>query len=113
MDINYSFWKVGKVTKKPPCYVPPIFTQSNTWAKSEQEKADTFAEHLENTFKPSNITSDILPMITNTTGNKIKLISLTEVRDIIKQLRPRKVPDLDMLTADILYEMPKRAFVIL
>lgn len=48
----------------------------------------------------------------NTTGNKIKLTSSTEVRDIKKKF-PRKAHGLDMLTADIVCEMPKKAFVML
>lgn len=112
-DTNYSLWKVAKATKRPPSYVPPIRTRTNTWARSEQEKADTFAEHLENVFTSNNISSDIQPTITNTTGNKIKLTSPTEVQDIIKKLKPRKAPGHDMLTAEILKELPMKAFVML
>lgn len=52
MDTNYSLWKVARAAGKPPSYMPPLRKPNNEWAKSDRDKAEVFANHLEQTFLP-------------------------------------------------------------
>jgi len=38
--------------KRPQIQYPPIRKQDGSWARSEKEKAETFATHLSKIFKP-------------------------------------------------------------
>jgi hypothetical protein len=49
---NYSLWKAIKKTKQITKSSPPLWTAQGTWARSDNEKASTFAEHLANVFQP-------------------------------------------------------------
>lgn len=46
----------------PISHVPPIETNNGEWARSNTEKAKTFAEYLAVAFQPNNINSDITPI---------------------------------------------------
>lgn len=50
---EYSLRKATKRIKKPTTQIPPIQNGNGTWAKSNKQKADVFAEYLEQTFKPN------------------------------------------------------------
>jgi hypothetical protein len=50
---DYSLWKVTKRMKLPRLHNPPIRTPERTWAKDNQQKAEAFANYLEQTFEPS------------------------------------------------------------
>jgi hypothetical protein len=39
--------------KRPRLHKPPIRTPERTWAKDNQQKAEAFANYLEQTFQPS------------------------------------------------------------
>lgn len=51
-DSDYSLWKATKGLKRPKTQIPPIKTNDGKWARSAKDKADLFAEHLEETFQP-------------------------------------------------------------
>jgi hypothetical protein len=48
---DYSLWKAIKKTKEITKSPPPLRTTQGTWARSDIEKANTFAEHLANLFQ--------------------------------------------------------------
>lgn len=50
---DYTLWKATKKLKQPQQAAPPISKQDGTWARTDQEKADTFAEHLTRVFTPN------------------------------------------------------------
>jgi hypothetical protein len=53
---DHTIWKATKKFKRPKISIPPIRKSDRSWAKSDSEKATTFAEHLEQVFTPhSNI----------------------------------------------------------
>ena len=53
---EYSLWKATKHLKRPNTYNPPLFNSKiNKWAKSDKQKAELFANHLENVFKPNSL----------------------------------------------------------
>ena len=49
-NTDYSLWKATKSLKQPTKPIPPLRRPNNTWARSDKEKADTFAQHFENVF---------------------------------------------------------------
>jgi hypothetical protein len=53
-ETNYSLWKATRKLKRPQHHIPPIRKPNNTWARTEEQKAETFAEHLETVFSPIN-----------------------------------------------------------
>jgi hypothetical protein len=54
-DTNYSLWKATRLLKQPTQRIPPIRNADQTWVRSDKEKANTFAGHLEKTFKPNEL----------------------------------------------------------
>lgn len=57
---EYSLWKVTKFPKRPISQIPPIRKNNGRWARNNNNKTETFAEHLQNRFLP-NPGSDELP----------------------------------------------------
>ncbi|KAF9812277.1 hypothetical protein SFRURICE_012829, partial [Spodoptera frugiperda] len=43
---DYSLWKATRRLKRPVNVSPPIRKSDGTWARTDQEKAGTFSEHL-------------------------------------------------------------------
>jgi hypothetical protein len=54
-DTDYSIWKATKRLKQQTKCIPPIRNADHTWARSDIEKANTFAGHLEKTFKQNEL----------------------------------------------------------
>jgi hypothetical protein len=52
-DTDYSRWKETKLLKQPTQHISPIRSEDQTRAPSDKEKANTLAEHLEETFRPN------------------------------------------------------------
>ena len=38
--------------KQPQHHIPPLRLQNNTWARTDEQKATTFAHHLSTVFRP-------------------------------------------------------------
>jgi len=56
-----SIWRPIKTASKPPQENPPIRKQTPTpgpWVRSNQEKADLFADYLVEVFRPNDATTD-------------------------------------------------------
>ncbi|VVC34835.1 Hypothetical protein CINCED_3A020647 [Cinara cedri] len=76
---DYSFWKATRHMKIPRVHVPPI---SKECACSGQDKAETYARHLTEVFKPNDITSEldlIQRQPPDEHGEKIRYFSPLEV----------------------------------
>ena len=94
-NTNYSLWKTTKRIKKPIKQVPAIRKEDNTWARSNEEQAEEFANHLCSTFTPHNSNSSNLNRLTDdetrstnsTTDNQYTIPKTTaqEIRIIIKK----------------------------
>jgi hypothetical protein len=54
-DTYYSLWKATKRLKQPIQRILPIRNEDQTRSRSDEEKANTFAGHLEKTFKPNEL----------------------------------------------------------
>ena len=70
---------MAKATHKPHEYTPP----SKSWARSAEERAETYAEHLEQRFQPNDMTTDVIPDIILTEEDGADLFSPKEIKNII------------------------------
>jgi hypothetical protein len=49
----YSLWNVTKRMKRPVVHTPPTRKEDASWAKDDEQKAELFADYLEQIFKPN------------------------------------------------------------
>jgi hypothetical protein len=84
------------------------------WARSNEQKAQRFTEHLEQIFQPlgsqeeeAMITEDIVQE-----KEEIKLATTIEVKNVInKNINPKKAPGFDLITGEVLKQLPRKAVV--
>lgn len=120
---EYSLWKITKKLKRPPTQIPPIKKADNQWAKSDNERAETFAEHLASVFtswpaiqSPSDHENMIAEFLESPLPMSLPInnFSFTEVQKAIKyKINTKKSPGYDLITGKILNELPKKAIVFL
>ncbi|GBP26472.1 RNA-directed DNA polymerase from mobile element jockey [Eumeta japonica] len=117
-DTNYSLWKITKKLKRPKIHIPPIKTTDGKWVRKEAEKAQVFANHLKDVFKP-------LPS-KNTEHDKevyeyldaalqmclpLKSVSPKETWREISKLQEGKTPGYDLVDAKLLKELPEKGII--
>jgi hypothetical protein len=93
--------------------IPPIRKADRSWAKSDLEKSENFAEQLSQMFTPHNSKYH-----QNNDENEkfldapyqmslpIKAFSLKEVRKVIEKINQHKAPGYDLITGEILRQLP-------
>lgn len=115
-----TLWKATKSFKRPKNSNPPVKQLNGNWARSNEEKANTFAEHLERVFSPLQRTptrsdDEIEHFISAPClmSLPIKSVSPSEVTTEIKSLKKHKTPGFDLITALILQQLPKKGVVLL
>ena len=107
---NYSLWKATKKLKSTVTHRAPIRKSDSSWAKSNIEKAEAFAEHLAGVFQPNSEPSDIdVDNITNVFENSIPLVRRKELRKEIQDLKLKKSPGFDLITSQVLKNLPRKA----
>lgn len=117
-ECNYSLWKATNKFKRPIVQIPPIRNGNGGWARSDDEKASVFGEHLHAVFKP-------LPTLNNQHDLQVsnfleaatqlciplKGVSYTEVKVEIKGLQKGKSPGYDQIDETILSNLPKKGIM--
>lgn len=114
-----SIWKPIKTTRRPKTAIPPIrnqITPTNSWAKSDQEKANLFGAHLAQVFSPHHNYPDL--EITRQLQSKHippthTPFTFQEVRDAVRRLNNKKSPGPDLITPRMLKELPKKGLLTL
>lgn len=113
-ETQYSLWKATKKLKNTIAHSAPIKKADGSWAKSNKEKAEIFAEHLADIFQPNVGASDIdVDNITNNYDNSIPLVTRKELLKEIKSLKLKKAPGFDLITAQVLKNLTKKALSFL
>lgn len=114
-ETEYSLWKATKRIKTPIAQIPPIRKEDGSWARSNKQKAEVFADYLTHVFQPNQIQSDtILETVENLSSEDIVFVTPEEVRNEIRtNLNPRKAPGFDLITGEILKQLPKKGVVML
>jgi len=114
---NYSLWKTTKKLRRKITHVPPILKGDNEYAKTDQEKADTFATHLQNIFTPNEPTTDsneCPPQTENNWHKTIKKVTLKELKRELKyNINPKKSPGYDLITGLVLKKLPTKGLKML
>ena len=107
---DYSLWKMTKKIKRPIAPIPPL-RKGRKWAKSNKEKADMFAEHLEGTFQPYE--NRVVPDRHNTRQEQpIPHVTPKEVKKEIKNnIKTNKAPGFDLINGEMLKQLPKKAIL--
>ncbi len=115
---DYSLWKATKKLKRPVIMCPPIRNKAGTWARSDQEKCDVFADHLEKVFQPhenttSDHTLDDIDLTGKTNYEPIKF-KWKDVRNVIKnEINQHKAPGHDLITGKMLRELPDKCIKLI
>lgn len=112
---NYSLWKVTKRENRPINHIPPVRQLNGEWAVSNEQKAARFAQHLEETFKQTDIPICDLHREQESLvqeDREIKLVTPKEVSKEIKDnISPKKSPGFDLITGEIMKNLPLKAIV--
>jgi len=108
-----SIRKPTRNKRRPQTPNPPIrlnTTPPEPWAKSAKDKAELFATYLSEVFTPydqapeqdieQELAKPIHPL------KHLPAISLKTLKQEIKMLNPRKAPGMDLITAQMLKELP-------
>lgn len=116
---NYSLWKFTKSYSRPTSAIPPIKLIQG-WARTPQQKVDSFAEHLANVFRPNDPDDNVSEENINIFLNQDYQMSppprpatVREVWGTIKHMHDRKAPGFDLITKEILTRLPRKAIVFL
>lgn len=120
-DSDYSLWRATKRISRPVVPIPPIKSSSGAWARSPEEKAQTFAEHLAGVFRPWSENSqeqidtsiEEFMLAPHQLCLPMKPFSYGEIKDVIKCMNPKKSPGFDLMTAKVLRELPPRGISFL
>ncbi|CAG9830537.1 unnamed protein product, partial [Diabrotica balteata] len=110
---EYSLWKATKRIKRPILHSPPMKLEDGSWARNNQQKAERFATHLENTFKLQDDQDDDQDWPEpKQTDENIKTTSPKEVAELIEeQIDPNKAPGYDLITGRLLKNLPRKVIV--
>lgn len=118
---DYSLWKATKKIKRPITVSSPLRKPDSSWARSDQEKANTFAEHLTSVFQPHPYEGPpehkkmVLQHLkaTDSVETMSMRFTIKEVRRVIQKANPKKSPGYDLITNKILQELPDSGIKIL
>lgn len=111
---DYSLWRVTKNLKRPKTQASPIRKEDGTWARENEQKAELFAEHLANIFQPylRQTAEENIPVTNNEDETPITLVTPAEVsNEITKNISSKKSPGFDLITGQILKELPRKGIV--
>ena len=119
---EYSLWKATKYLKRPKQFSPPIKTDTNTWARTNHEKAEIFAKHLKKTFIPfpqtcSNLENSEIESFLDSPLQLSPPIPFFSSKEIEKQLKnesnKKKSPGYDLITVELLKKLPRKGIILL
>lgn len=117
---DYSLWKITKSLKRPQEHMPPLRQSNGEWARKPADKAQVFANFLKDVFKPNEHdtrnTEDEIDQIIESDQQMslpLRLCTPTEIQKTIKNLKKRKAPGFDLITAEVLNHLPRKGIVLL
>ncbi|CAK1542793.1 unnamed protein product [Leptosia nina] len=112
---NYSLWKMTKALKRPKEHMPPLREATGNWSRKPKDKAQLFADFLKDTFKPNepdiHHTEEEIDEILNRDQQlsmPLRPVTPAEVKITINNLKPKKAPGFDLITAEVLKNLPKK-----
>ncbi|KAH8355802.1 hypothetical protein KR084_003316, partial [Drosophila pseudotakahashii] len=114
---KHPLWKAHPNLSAPSETVIPIRDSSGSWARSDKDRACTFALHLRNVFQPNPATNSFAlpspPLRIETETDPIQFQPNEVAKVISEQLKPKKAPGGDLITAKMLIELPNCAVEVI
>ena len=115
---EYELYNATKYLKRPVKRNIPIKNSNNAWLRTDKEKSNAFADHLESTFKPhctNNCSDDIINFldIACQMDLPIKHITPKETKMEISALNNKKSPGYDKIDAHTIKLLPPKAVLFL
>jgi hypothetical protein len=52
-ETDYSLWKATKRLERPVVHTTPTRKEDGSWARNDEQKAELYADYLEQIFKPN------------------------------------------------------------
>jgi len=114
-----TLWKAKKRLKRPQIMIPPLRNADGSWAKNDDDKAKTFAVHLQQVFTPHHLlnpTDAAIPAFQDVPSQMslpIKPFSPNEVVEANAHTNVSKTPGYDLISGKVLKELPKKAITVL
>lgn len=117
---EHSLWKMVKGYNKPQPVSTPIKTGNDSWARSEEEKANAFGIHLGQVFTATeSVNKDWEKDVEDFLKSDMQLsLPITpfrpkEVAAHIRDLDSHKAPGYDLITPIVLKKLPRKGIVFL
>lgn len=117
---NYSLWRITRRYKAQPTPKSAIRNPAGGWCRTSLEKAEAFANNLEQRFKPYDYSPESIrrqvdeflesPFQMSLPANPV---TLTEVKDLVGKLSPKKTPGEDLLDNRTIRLLPDQALQFL
>lgn len=116
-DSEYSLWKAAKNLKRPKKRISPIKTSNGVWARTDQDKTNIFATHLESVFSPPSLGNpqqkqcflDFLDA-PGQLDFPVRCFTKAQVKRECAKLKKNKAPGYDLITAKVLQELPESGY---
>lgn len=107
------FWNLSKVLRNDKRAIRPLLTKGGTYVTRPKERAETFADSLEEIFSPNNLnpityhTHELTAMINNHPHlTPLRPASKEEIIENIACLKNKKAPGPDNITNTIIKNLP-------
>ena len=112
---DYSLWKAVKNLKKPNICQSPLRLPNGDWARSDKDKAETFAHHLKEVFNTNHTGTDYVPRPHVRTNKHKKLKFKTKsIKNIIdNEINIKKSPGKDNITGQMIKKLPNNSIKLL
>ena len=114
---DYSLWKATRRLKRGKEFNPPIRSQTNDWARSDEEKSQAFATHLSSTFVPFPSNDKLMDNEISKYMDSpyqmdypINKFTNSELIELIKEINPKKSPGHDLISGKILKEATQTCY---
>ena len=114
---KYSLWKVTKSLDNTVSHQAPLHKPDGTWARTDSEKVQLFANYLKNVFSPNppepsndqSLAIDSFLSECHQMDKPIRKTTRSEIIEIINSLKSKKAPGYDLVNPMILKNLPPRA----
>lgn len=106
-DKEYSSWKATRRSKKHVTRIHPLKSELNKWVRSDEDKAELFAEYLAKVFKLYDIQSSAH------TGIKIKPVSPLAVTKEIGNIHLKKASGVNKISPGVLKQFSRKGILLL
>jgi hypothetical protein len=110
---DYTIWKATKKFKQSQISIPTIRKADRSWAKSDLEKVESFAEYVSQVFTPLNsehhYNNDEIEKFLDVPCQMSLSIKAFSPREV----NQHKAPGYVLITGEILRQLPKKAIVLL